>query len=196
MLETFYVHLEFQVKAGVWSVNLPFLCDRCGVCCTLEDFLMAGELLGSSVVDCEVYAKFDVLKEQLGVMFERDEAEYERYVAHNRCLFQRGSLCSIYAVRPMGCRQFPNTPFGMLSEDCRALDRFKKQCLALKRGRAFKETGHFTVDPLVPVVFSEKQYALCLDKLCKVGITAQELALFNALNKPNNAADDSGVGGV
>ena len=182
MLETYYIHLEFQAKAGSWSVNLPFLCDMCGVCCMLEDFLTAGKIHDSPDIDSKVYVKFNALKEALGVLFERDEAEYDRYVASVRCPFQVGSVCSIYSVRPDGCRQFPNTVFGMLSEDCRALDRFKKQRLALKRGRVSKETGHFTVDSLVSASFSEKQYLVCLEKLCRVGITEQELAFFKMLN--------------
>jgi Fe-S-cluster containining protein len=182
MLETFYVHLEFQAKSGCWSVNLPFLCDMCGVCCTLEDFLTAGKICGSPNVDSEVYAKFNSLKETLGLLFERGEAEYDHYVASTKCVFQRDNLCSIYAIRPAGCRQFPNTPFGMLSDDCRALDRFKKQRLTLKRGYVCKETGHFTTDPLLSVQFSEKQYTLCLEKLCRAGITEQEIVLFNTLN--------------
>ncbi|WP_343378011.1 YkgJ family cysteine cluster protein [Candidatus Bathycorpusculum sp.] len=183
MLETFYVHLVFQNRVGSWSVNLPFLCDMCGVCCSLEDFLTAGKIHGSSDVDCDVYAKFDALKEELGVLFERGEEEYERYVAGVKCPFQRGNVCSIYSIRPDGCRQFPNTPFGMLSEDCAALDRFKKQRLALKRGFVVKETGHFTVDSLLSVKFSDVQYTRCVEKLCKVGVTEQELRLFNMLNK-------------
>ena len=184
MLETYYVHLEFEVKAGNWSVNLPFLCDMCGVCCTLEDFLTAGEILGSPDVNKEVYAKFNVLREELGVLFERGEAEYDYYVSHVRCPFQSGNLCSIYAIRPLGCRQFPNTPFGMLSEDCAALTRFKKQCLVLKKGRVTaKETGHFTTDLLMPAKLSEKQYQSCLKRLCQVGVTEQELSLFKTINK-------------
>jgi Fe-S-cluster containining protein len=183
MLETYYVHLEFQAKVGNWSVNLPFLCDMCGVCCTLDDFLTAGELQGSAEVDCEVYAKFNVLKEELGELFERGEDEYDKYVTSTKCPFQAGNICSIYAIRPDGCRQFPNTPFGMLSEDCKALDRFKKQCLALKRGCVVKETGHFTTDSIVPAIFSEKQRLACLDKLCSAGITEQEIAFFKLLNK-------------
>jgi Fe-S-cluster containining protein len=183
MLETYYIHLEFQDKAGVWSVNLPFFCDRCGVCCTLEDFLTAGVIEGSFDVNCEVYAKFNALKVELGALFDRDEVEYDYHITHSRCPFQSGNLCSIYDIRPLGCRHFPNTPFGMLSEDCKALDRFKKQRLALKRGRSSKETGHFTIDSLISVSFSEKQYKACLETLCRVGITEQELSLFNMLNK-------------
>jgi Fe-S-cluster containining protein len=183
MLETFYVHLEFQTKADIWSVNLPFLCDMCGVCCTLEDFLMAGKIHGSPDVDGEVYAKFNTLKEELGVLFEQDEEEYESFVARTKCPFQSGNICSIYSLRPDGCRQFPNTPFGMLSEDCEALKRFKKQRLALKRGYTVKETGHFTTDPLMPAKFSEKQYKTFLEKLCRAGITSQELHFFNTINK-------------
>jgi Fe-S-cluster containining protein len=182
MIETYYIHLEFQTKVGGWSVNLPFLCDMCGVCCTLDDFLTAGELCGSPGVNGDVYVRFAALTEELGVLFEEDEDKYEQHVMHARCPFQRGNICSIYDIRPMGCRQFPNTPFGMLSEDCKALERFKKQRLALVKGRAFKETGHFTIDPIKPSIFSEKQYLSCLNKLSQAGVTEQERAFFNTLN--------------
>ena len=43
MVETFYLHLEFIGKNGRWSIDLPFVCNKCGVCCTLDDFLTAGK---------------------------------------------------------------------------------------------------------------------------------------------------------
>jgi hypothetical protein len=69
-----------------------------------------------------------------------------------------------------------------LSEDCKALDRFKRQRLALKRGRAVKETGHFTTEPIKPAVFSEKQFQACVDKLRCAGVTDEEMAFFGRLN--------------
>jgi Fe-S-cluster containining protein len=77
----------------------------------------------------------------LGKLFEQDEKKYDQYVARDRCVFQIGNICSIYAIRPKGCRQFPNTLFGILSKDCRALDRFKKQKRILKNGRVVRESG-------------------------------------------------------
>ncbi|MGD6808668.1 MAG: YkgJ family cysteine cluster protein [Candidatus Bathyarchaeia archaeon] len=183
MLETYYIHLEFKNKKGAWSINLPFVCDKCGVCCTLEDFLNAGKIHGSPKQNPDAYAKFNSLKDELGRLFEESEEKYEAHIAATKCPFQTGSICSIYAIRPDGCRQFPNTPFGMLSEDCKALDRFKKQRLALKKGRASKETGHFTTDMIKAPNFSEGQFTSCLDKLRRVGITDDELTLFYALNK-------------
>jgi hypothetical protein len=72
----------------------------------------------------------------------------------------------------------------MLSKDCKALDRFKKQKAVLKKGRLVKETGCFTVvEQIKPVKFSKKQYAACFDKLLKAGITEEEITFFNVLNK-------------
>ncbi|MDR2202953.1 MAG: YkgJ family cysteine cluster protein [Nitrososphaerota archaeon] len=185
MLETYYVHLEFQAKMGVWSVNLPFLCCRCGVCCTLDDFLTAGEICASREANSEVFDRFRALTEELGVLFEKGEDTYDSYVTSVKCPFQVGCICSIYDIRPLGCRQFPNTPFGMLSTDCQALDRFKRQCLALKRGwLSVKETGYFTSDSLKSTQFSEKQYITCIDKLRRAGATEDEITLFSAINKP------------
>ena len=186
MVDTFYLHLEFADKNGEWSVNLPFLCSKCGVCCTLDDFLTAGEINSKLPEHPEIHAKLKGLFEALGVIFDEDEAKYERYIAHHACPFLIEKSCSIYEIRPEGCRQFPNTKFGMQTQDCEALNRFKKQRVALKKGRKTKETTHFTgkaQESIKPAKFTEKQYQMCITKLCQAGITDEELALFKFLNK-------------
>jgi Fe-S-cluster containining protein len=190
MVETFYVHLEFEGKNGGWSINLPFLCSKCGKCCTLEDFLTAGPLKGTSETHPEAHAKANRLYTELGDLWAKNEAEYDNHVANTPCPFLANNTCSIYEVRPKGCRQFPNTPFGMLTTDCPALTRFKKQRAALKRGRRCKETYRHiatkqettTTDTIKPVNSSEKQHQTCIDKLRKTGITEEELELFTHFN--------------
>lgn len=183
MIETFYSHLEFKSKKGIWSINLPFLCIKCGVCCTLEDFLTAGETKANSEVDAKVKALFV----DLGRRWETNSAKYDDYVANTLCPFLVSNSCSIYTVRPDGCRFFPKTAFGMQTQDCPALDRFTKQRLALIKGRAYKETYNFTDSAsdtyIAPAKLTEKQYGLCIAKLRQVGITNDELALFNCFNK-------------
>ncbi len=186
MVETVYLHLEFKTKKGNWSINLPFLCDKCGVCCTLDDFLTAGEI-HNEPEHPEVNAKMESLKEELGRLFEEDEEKYDQYITSTPCPFKVGSVCSIYELRPNGCRQFPNTPFGMLSTDCAALDRFKKQRSALKKGRLAKETYHFTAEPIRPVKLSEERFQDCKDKLCRAGMTDEEQALLLAFNNRNQS---------
>jgi Fe-S-cluster containining protein len=182
MIETFYAHLEFKNKNGTWSINLPFLCNKCGVCCTLEDFLTAGETKPNSVVDVKVKALF----EALGKRWEANEAKYDEYVTHTPCPFLVNKACSIYEFRPEGCRVFPKTAFGMLTEDCEPLTRFKKQRMALKKGRATTESYHFTCsasgEHIAPVKFNEKQYQICITKLRQAGMTDKEIALFNLFN--------------
>lgn len=64
MIDTFYLHLEFKNKNGTWSINLPFLCTKCGACCKLEDFLSAGEVTTEPKEHLEVNAKINVLFEK------------------------------------------------------------------------------------------------------------------------------------
>jgi Fe-S-cluster containining protein len=182
MIDTFYLHMAFENKEGGWSVNLPFLCSKCGVCCTLDDFLTAGEITAKPSEHLEVHAKMKALSEELGRMFETDEAEYDKYITHTPCPFLSGKSCSIYEIRPEGCRRFPNTMFGMLTQDCEALDRFKKQRATLKKGRTAKETYHFTAATIKPAEYTEKQLQACIIKLREVGITKEELSLFSCLN--------------
>ncbi len=131
MIDTFYLHLEFAYKNSEWSINLPFLCNKCGVCCTLEDFLTAGETKANSEVDAKVKALF----EELGKMWEANQAKYHSYIAKTSCPFLVNNTCSIYEIRPDGCRLFPKTSFGMLTEDCESLTRFKKQRSSPEKGQ-------------------------------------------------------------
>jgi Fe-S-cluster containining protein len=188
MVDTFYLNLKFAGKYGRWSVNLPFLCSKCGVCCTLDDFLTAGEIRSKLQENPEVHAKLKDLFKALGVIFEQDEAKYDHYIMHHACPFLEEKFCSIYEIRPEGCRQFPNTKFGMLTQDCEALNRFKRQRIALRKGRKTKETYYFTSkdqEIINHVMLTEKQYKNCITKLCQVGITDEELSLFKIFNRQN-----------
>lgn len=183
MIDTTYVHLEFKSKDGVWSINLPFLCDQCGVCCKLEDFLVAGKVKINPQENPQLHAKIQAIYEEMGKRWEKDPAEYDQYIMHTPCPFLENKQCSIYPLRPDGCRQFPNTPFGLQSADCEQLNRFKQQTRALVRGRKVKVAFHFTTDSLKQPSFSERQYQNCVAKLQKSGITDGELKLFELLNK-------------
>jgi Fe-S-cluster containining protein len=183
MLETFYVHLEFSAQTGAWSINLPFLCTQCGVCCILDDFLTAGPLTADLKEHPEIQTRLQTLQNHLATLIEASQEQYDNYVLHTPCPFLEGKACSIYAIRPQGCRNFPHTLFGMQTEYCPALTRFKRQRVALRRGRKVKETPHFTVTkPLQPCKLSEGQRQRCLSKLRAAGATAAELALFEKLN--------------
>jgi Fe-S-cluster containining protein len=190
MVETFYLRLEFAGKTG-WSINLPFLCNKCGVCCTLEDFLTAGEINAKPNENPEVHAKVKELFEALGSKWEKSEAKYDKYVMNNPCPFLVDKCCSIYEIRPDGCRLFPKTAFGMLTQDCEPLNRFKKMRSALKKGRSTKEKYYFTEKTagstrenglVKPSSFGDKQYFACVAKLRKTGMTEDEYALFNFFN--------------
>jgi len=191
MVDTFYLHLEFKSKKGDWSINLPFLCTKCGVCCTLEDFLTAGEIDAKPETRPEAQAKTKALFDELGKMWESDEAKYEEYTMHTPCPFLVNNACSIYEIRPGGCKLFPKTAFGMQTQDCPALTRFKKQRAALKKGKKHKESYHFVGNtlgankpdgPVKPSKFTEEQYRACIAKLRRAGITDEELKLFNLFN--------------
>jgi Fe-S-cluster containining protein len=190
MIETFYLHLEFNGKTD-WSINLPFLCTKCGNCCTIEDFLCAGEINAKPHKQPQVHAKIKALFEDLGNMWEEDEAKYDKYVIDNPCPFLEDRSCSIYDIRPDGCRLFPQTAFGMQTQDCEALNRFKKMRNTLTKGRSSKENYYHTNktlgtmrdnEPIKLAKFSEKQYLACIVKLCQAGMTDDELTLFNYFN--------------
>ena len=192
MIDTFYLHLEFKNKKSNWSINLPFLCIKCGVCCKLEDFLVAGEISAKPKEQPQTYAKVTALFEELGKKWEADEGKYDEYIAQVSCPFLVNNSCSIYTIRPLGCQLFPKTTFGIQTKDCPSLNRFKKQRLSLKKGKNCKETNHFieetegstiSDEAITSTKFTEKQYQACIANLHKTGITEGELALLNDFNR-------------
>lgn len=182
MVDTFYLHLEFKSKNHGWSINVPFVCDKCGICCTLDDFLTAGIVKINHLENPRLHAKLKQVYEEMGRLWEVDEVKYDQYITHMPCPFLKDKTCSIYEVRPEGCKAFPNTLFGLLTQDCMALTRFKKQCATLNKGKAAKKTYHSTSEPLKQVKYTEKQYQKCIEKLLKAGISKEELSVFEALN--------------
>ena len=195
MVDTFYLHLEFAGKNG-WSINLPFLCTRCGNCCTLEDFLTAGKLNGALETHPDAHAKANRLYEELGNLWAENQAKYDNHITRNPCPFLVSESCSIYEIRPDGCRLFPKTAFGMESQDCEPLKRFKKMCAALEKGRNYIEHYYFVGknhrlsqcdEPITPAKFTQKQYQACVAKLRQAGMTDDELTLFHYFNGQNKS---------
>jgi Fe-S-cluster containining protein len=195
MVDTFYLHLEFTGKNG-WSINLPFLCTKCGNCCKLEDFLSAGKINAKKEEYPEIHAKVKELCEELGRIWEADEAKYDQHIMCNDCPFLKNKSCSIYEIRPDGCRLFPKTTFGMESQDCEPLTRFKRMRAVLKKGRATEENYYFTGktmgsakcdEPIKPAKFTQTQYQAVVAKLRQAGMTDDELTLFNNFNGQNKS---------
>jgi Fe-S-cluster containining protein len=191
MGEAFYVHLEFVDKGGktVWSINLPFLCAKCGVCCTLENFLTAGKINDAHNIHTQIHAKFKDITEEIGAIFEQNPDKYDQYIASEFCPFLTPNGCSIYEIRPNGCRLYPYTKFGLQATDCKALTRLKKQKIALKKGKLCKETYHHNGtglsdydEPIKPSRYTKKQYNSAVGKLRQVGITDDELTIFEHFN--------------
>jgi Fe-S-cluster containining protein len=182
MVDTFYLHLEFAGK-NAWSVNLPFVCNKCGNCCKLEDFLCAGKIRGAPEDYPGVFVALKELFGELGNIWELGERIYDEYVMHANCPFLVGNSCSVYEVRPEGCRLFPKTAFGMASEDCEPLIRFKRMACALRRGRKCVNECFFRTDRAVESVsLSESRFQSCVEKLRGVGMTDDELSVFSFLN--------------
>lgn len=147
--------------------------------------MTAGPVTASAQEQPEVHAKLKALFDELGKLWESGEAKYDRYVAQTPCPFLANNRCSIYDIRPGGCRLFPNTAFGMLTKDCPALNRFKKQRSALRKGKVAKESYHSGGRGEEPIKLSHltgKQLVDCVAKLRCAGITEEELALFNQFN--------------
>ncbi len=158
----------------------------------IRNFLTAGKINDPQSTRPEVHAKFKALTEELGKLWEQNETKYDQHIQHNPCPYLDGKTCTIYAIRPDGCRLYPNTVFGRESKDCQALNRFKKQKAALKKGKRAKETYHHiaasqeqTAKLIKSTKCTQKQYQTCITKLRQAGMTDNELILFHYFNCKN-----------
>jgi Fe-S-cluster containining protein len=175
-------------------VNLPFLCVKCGKCCTLGNILLGTRFLVGNASDEQVKE----LNKRLEPYYEeyhrmgredKDRGKLEAYLINTKCPFLcPDKTCEIYAYRPGGCQAFPKTDSGMDSEKgyCESLDRFKdlrKALLKNQRNHVYDRECFFTFkNGIKPVKMTKKQYERCIAKLIKAGMTRDELALFNYLN--------------
>lgn len=194
IIETFYYHYEIG-HSRKWSVNIPFLCTRCGNCCALSDVLSASRELTGEPTEQQVNELNEKLQPYIDEYYKIpnekkghfwDKTERDRYLETTKCPFLlEDNLCSIYEYRPIGCRLFPKTSFGMDSEICEALQRFKVYREVLEDKNKFLGWVHFTFkeDSIEPVKMSKWRYDHCIKKLLKVGMTQDELKLFEKLNE-------------
>ncbi len=75
------------------ATRLDCLMDKCAKCCTA---------LGTPVVtsaEAEKIADESLIKDKYGRIFTKSE--------NSVCCLLRDGLCSIYSVRPKGCREYP-----------------------------------------------------------------------------------------
>ena len=101
-----------------------FNCQSCGTCCrwsgsvllSEEDISSLSSHLGvSELVFIDKYTRLAPNRNQLALLDQEDGS----------CLFLRENRCSVYAVRPSQCRNFPF--HWQVSSGCPALDALKKE---------------------------------------------------------------------
>jgi len=186
-IDTFYAHYEICYPIP-WSVNLPFLCVKCGNCCSLGSLLSAGKPLIGNPSEEQIKQMNQKIKpylEEYNRIVSEDKSKCEDYLIKTKCPFLRpDNSCEIYAYRPIGCQAFPKTDCGMDIEEglCESLDRFKRLRKALLKRQDY--IGYYypiIEDGIKPVKMTKKQYEKCVAKLLKAGMTPEELVLFKNL---------------
>ncbi len=69
-----------------------FYVKKCGVCCTLDDFLMAGEIKAPPEKFPSVHKKISILYDELSELLQKGEDIYDNYVTNTACLFLKNKL--------------------------------------------------------------------------------------------------------
>jgi hypothetical protein len=117
MAETFYLHLEFKGKYGGGQLT-AFLCNKCGVCCTLEDF-WPGE------VSAKTKISRGAKKNPLEALVKWEESESIRQIdSEIFALFGRQIMLYLRGS-PEGF--LPQNRVWNVRQECEPLNRFKKR---------------------------------------------------------------------
>jgi len=105
-----------------------FECQRCGKCC-VEIGLPYDHLRIHEIATFLALSLDEVIEQYYGKIIEKDNSKYWESEDHKRtpCPFLETegdvTICSIYPVRPDGCRLYPfDTDFGRDGVDCSAAD--------------------------------------------------------------------------
>lgn len=190
-IDTFYFHYEFR-SSNPWSINLPFLCIRCGNCCTLGNVLYGSlDSVGNPTQKQikEIAKRLSEGENRYLEVIRKDESKVVSYLRETKCPFLlQNNTCEIYSIRPKGCQSYPRTDFDMKTEEgfCESLDRFKRFQKMLVKGYAGSyKRDYFSIkkDGVTPVQISKRQFTKLLKKLIKIDMTPDEIVLFKYLNK-------------
>ncbi|MFW9993537.1 MAG: YkgJ family cysteine cluster protein [Candidatus Odinarchaeota archaeon] len=103
------VYLRFEVltgTAGSYTINIPYVCQRCGACCldntfpgNNQDLQRIADFLGTTTV--ELISKYSrATSTTLG------NRTSNRLPDIYPCIFFRDSKCTVYPVRPSICRKW------------------------------------------------------------------------------------------
>jgi hypothetical protein len=118
-----------RVRLKDSTINVPFVCQKCGKCCKeLSHVLFDPERRKIIVENGEEIENF------LGLSFYEtlEEIELNTPLAHlthfimlNPCPFLKDGKCMVYPVRPNSCRLFP-LQAGDYGVGCSAFERFRR----------------------------------------------------------------------
>jgi Fe-S-cluster containining protein len=178
---TLYHHFEISFPKS-WAVNLPFLCVKCGNCCTVHAFDTAGYILAGNPSKEQEKAVNQKLK-----VFVDKHKNNPRFWELKCPFLLKDNTCEIYPYRPKGCSLFPRTDTGMSTQEglCESLDRFKRLRKELVRGSrdAYRSYSFFTEENgIKPVRMTKRRFEACIRRLVRAGMTTDELSLFKSLN--------------
>lgn len=114
----------YCLRLGNLKVNIPFVCQSCGRCCSQIGFPV-GEAKLKKIAD---YLKISL--KDLRLYFEDEDEDGKTKIDYDLlsiCPFLKDNLCSIYPVRPEGCRLFPFTlDFKDYGIGCEGLKRLRE----------------------------------------------------------------------
>jgi Fe-S-cluster containining protein len=111
-----------------------FVCQPdCSACCRIGE----GKVFITENEARHIAAFLNISEAQLLDSFTR--IQDDRFCltdgAHQRCIFLKGSLCSVYDVRPGQCRTYPFWPENMKNESRWRI--IKQECPGIGKGKRF-----------------------------------------------------------
>lgn len=149
---------------GYFTLNIPFVCNNCGRCCSQIGFPI-GEALLRKIGDY-----LNLKPEEIEQNYLRTGDEEQGGCVLAPCPFLRYNMCSIYPVRPEGCKFFPL-----------ALD-FKDYGIGCEGLKRLRELEQNITEECSEIISRSK--AVKMDKAHQIAVKAPE-TIINKLLEQN-----------
>ncbi|MHA2176196.1 MAG: YkgJ family cysteine cluster protein [Candidatus Hodarchaeales archaeon] len=182
-----------RVPGESFTLNIPYFCQRCGLCCSETSFPSSEEEKNSILRNINKSSKIS-------------EIELKK----TPCTFLENKQCQIYSQRPILCREW----FPRIESKCQAFQLHKKKGILILEDNQYQIgnreiifIGKSNSDPNYPVIrtidlidkellgeynFPPKEAALkILEILDHFNLTVLEFEIFKAINPIYKFIDQS-----
>ncbi len=179
------------IKSTQETLFLPFICQRCGKCCTI----VSVETGYFNPLDIAKYLNLsakDVIEKYLGepIKLSEDNIRWRQTKPSKPCMFleqnQTQNTCKIYDIRPGPCEAYPiYTDHGDSGIRCPGRVAFVRAAKKIGRGYIWNY-DRYSSDKEPPTIVKPKKWPKHLSKYLATDPTKEALEIFIKTNEPKS----------